>query len=221
MLPQHIFIDLDGTLFRSEDDIRDAWRLTLNELDLACPHFERTFRVGPSLQVMAEMLFPGMGLGSKIFPVFKRHYDASLLQKTLPYPGVDGWLRGLAASGRRLYTLTNKRLRPTTMLVRRHGWQELFVEVLGSDSFDLPMPSKSAMLKLALKKFGIEPASAAMVGDTPEDVMAGKGVGAYTVACGWGYAALGELRKARPDVIISLSDIADNTKSLFQGGNSI
>lgn len=209
MFPKYIFLDLDGTLFRSEDDIRDAWRSTLAELELDCPHFENVFRVGPSLQAMTEMLFPGEGLDSRIVPVFKRYYDASPLHKTVPYPGVDGWLRYLATSGHRLYTLTNKRLRPTTMLVCRYGWQELFASVLGSDSFNLPMPSKAALLKLALEKFGIEPSAAAMIGDTPEDVEAGKCAGTFTVACNWGYASRGQLQKAQPDVTISLSDIAE------------
>ena len=208
MFPKCIFIDLDGTLFRSAEDIRSAWCSTLDELQLDCPLFEHVFHVGPSLQAMTEMLFPGQGLASKILPVFKRHYDASPLLNTLPYPGVDGWLHRLAAAGHQLYTLTNKRLKPTMMLVCRHGWESLFKAVLGSDSFDLQVPTKPAMLKMALKRFDIEPASAAMVGDTPEDISAGKSAGTFTVACDWGYASRDLLQKAGPDVIISLDDIS-------------
>ena len=208
MFPKCIFIDLDGTLFRSAEDIRSAWCSTLDELQLDCPQFEHVFHVGPSLQAMTEMLFPGQGLASKILPVFKRHYDASPLLNTLPYPGVDGWLHRLAAAGHQLYTLTNKRLKPTMMLVCRHGWESLFKAVLGSDSFDLQVPTKPAMLKMALKRFDIEPASAAMVGDTPEDISAGKSAGTFTVACDWGYASRDLLQKAGPDVIISLDDIS-------------
>ena len=208
MFPKCLFIDLDGTLFRSAEDIRSAWCSTLDELQLDCPQFEHVFHVGPSLQAMTEMLFPGQGLASKILPVFKRHYDASPLLNTLPYPGVDGWLHRLAAAGHQLYTLTNKRLKPTMMLVCRHGWESLFKAVLGSDSFDLQVPTKPAMLKMALKRFDIEPASAALVGDTPEDISAGKSAGTFTVACDWGYASRDLLQKAGPDVIISLDDIS-------------
>ena len=214
MFPKRLFIDLDGTLFRSAEDIRNAWRSTLDELQLDCPHFERVFHVGPSLQAMTEMLFPGQGLSSKIVPVFKRHYDASSLVNTLPYPGVDGWLHRLAAAGHQLYTLTNKRLGPTMMLLCRHGWKSLFKAVLGSDSFGLQVPTKPTMLKMALERFDIEPASAAMVGDTPEDILAGKSVGTFTVACDWGYASRELLQKAEPDVIISLNDISVNYKAI-------
>lgn len=218
MYPKHLFIDLDGTLFRSEEDIRGAWRATLAELQLDCPQFERIFRVGPSLQAMTELLFPGAGLASTIVPVFKRHYDSSPLLNTLPYPGVDGWLRGLSKEGHCLYTLTNKRLRPTEMLVRRHGWEGLFKAILGSDSFALRVPTKPAMLRMALERFGVEPTTAAMVGDTPEDVVAGKGAGTFTVACDWGYSSRDQLQNARPDVIISLSEILDNPS---KGGISL
>ena len=214
MFPKCIFIDLDGTLFRSAEDIRSAWCSTLDELQLDCPQFEHVFHVGPSLQAMTEMLFPGKGLASKILPVFKRHYDASPLLNTLPYPGVDGWLHRLAAAGHQLYTLTNKRLKPTMMLVCRHGWESLFKAVLGSDSFDLQVPTKPAMLKMALKRFDIEPASAAMVGDTPEDISAGKIAGTFTVACDWGYASRDLLQKAGPDVIISLDDISVDSNAI-------
>ena len=210
MLPRHIFFDLDGTLFRSEEDIRNAWYSTLTELELDCPQFEQVFRVGPSLQAMSEMLFPGMGLASKISLVFKRHYDASQLTNTVPYPGVDGWLRGLADMGHCLYTLTNKRLRPTRMLIERYGWQGLFTSVMGSDSFELSVPTKPDMLKLALKQLDIEPMHAAMVGDTPEDIAAGAFAGTFTVACDWGYATLDQLKMANPDVTIGLSDIQKN-----------
>ena len=213
MLPRHIFLDLDGTLFHSEEDIRYAWRLTLDELKLGCPQFERTFRVGPSLKSMAEMLFPGRGLQDKIIPVFKRYYDASSLPNTLPYPGVDGWLRGLAASGHLLYTLTNKRLAPTEMLVRRYGWWNLFVDVVGSDSFGQFPLSKADMLRFMLERFSIRPADAAMVGDTPEDVRAGREAGVFTVACSWGYSSVDDLRKAEPDSMIFPSDILDRDKT--------
>ena len=207
MSPVHIFMDLDGTLFRSEEDIRGAWRVTLEELKLDCPQFDRVFRVGPSLQAMTEELFPGMGMAARIVPIFKRHYDASQLERTLPYPGVDKWLRSLSAMGCRLYTLTNKRLKPTMMLVERYGWMGLFEKVLGSDSFELSVPTKSAMLKLALESLSIAPPEAMMVGDTPEDVVAGREAGTRTAACSWGYASLDELQKARPDVIIDLSNL--------------
>ena len=220
MFPKYLFIDLDGTLFRSDEDIRGAWHSTLNELKLDCPHFDRVFRVGPSLQAMTEMLFPGKGLGPKIVPIFKRYYDTSPLQNTLPYPGVDGWLRHLVDSGHCLYTLTNKRLKPTSMLIKRHGWQEVFSDVLGSDSFDLPMPSKPTLLKLALERLNIEPSSAAMIGDTTEDVVAGKQAGTFTVACDWGYAPRYQLQKSQPDAIISLSEIIKKPIELIKEKSS-
>lgn len=217
MFPKHLFLDLDGTLFRSGEDIRHAWLATLEELNLPCPQFDRVFRIGPSLQAMAEELFPGKGLGPKITSVFKRHYDASPLDNTVPYPGVDDWLRSLSASGHWLGILTNKRLAPTWKLVRRHGWESLFAEVLGCDSFNPPAPSKAIMLESTLKRLGIEPSDAAMVGDTPGDIQAGKSAGTLTVACNWGYAPLDELRLEQPDVILDLSDL----RRLAERGSAI
>ena len=187
--PKNLFFDLDGTLFRSEEDIRTTWKDTLAEMKIDCPQFNSIFRVGPSLQQVQSMLFPNISDETRIrmFNLFKGKYDTSSLPNTAPYDGIGSWLTALHGQGHRLFTMTNKRLRPTMMLVKRNGWEPIFSRIYGGDSIPGKKATKSELLTFALTEMGIAPGDAIIFGDTDEDITAGKTTGLKTCFCDWGY----------------------------------
>ena len=217
-LIKHIFLDLDGTLFQSAVDIRNAWISTLTDLQIPCPHFDKCFRVGPSLDTMLHMLFPEIDIETekKVTSLFKRHYDASDLPNTIPYPGINEWLQELHAHGYKLSTMTNKRLKPTRMLLARSNWTDYFDRILGSDSFDIQHPTKSLLLDAAIKEFSLSPQESIMVGDTAEDIKAGQSAGCRTCFCTWGYGDRAEITPLRPDIQLELSSLS-NFRNFTEG----
>ena len=52
------FFDFDGTLGDTRNGICNAWKQTIAELGVECPDFDRLFRVGPPVDMMAKLLFP-------------------------------------------------------------------------------------------------------------------------------------------------------------------
>ena len=209
-LIKNIFLDLDGTLFQSDVDIRNAWMSTLTELQIPCPHFDKFFRVGPSLDTMLHLLFPCIDVETekKITSLFKQHYDASDLPNTIPYPGIDEWLKGLHTHGYTLSTMTNKRLKPTRMLLERSNWTDYFDLILGSDSFDIQHPTKSRLLDAAIKGNCLSPQESVMVGDTAEDIKAGQSAGCRTCVCTWGYGYSAEIARLHPDMRLDFPSLS-------------
>ena len=123
-----VLFDLDGTLCRSEEDIILAWQETLDTLGLSCPRFRSLFRVGPSLQEMTDILFPGISRERKeeIIREFKFRYDNSPFPGTVPYEWADAMLAALKHAGRKLAVVTNKRQGPTRFLLKKFGWETQF-----------------------------------------------------------------------------------------------
>ena len=206
----YIFFDFDGTLCASEADIRAAWEKTISSLHLTCPDFRRIFRVGPSAEEMVDELFPDLPQEMKKNAVrnFKFSYDNSPFEHTIPYPWVNDLLRHCMEAGCNLYILTNKRIKPTAKLIRKCGWDGLFVKTFHPDSIEGKVLKKADMLHYALELLSCPADSAMIVGDTVGDIAAGKKNGIRTIGVTWGYGSADELKKAKADDIWTEEEVS-------------
>lgn len=59
------------------------------------------------------------------------------------------------------------------------------------------------MVPAALDRLGLGAAQAMFVGDTVNDVAAGRSAGVRTIGAGWGYVGPGPLRCAGADVVLT------------------
>jgi len=209
---QHWFFDFDGTLCDTEADIKSAWRAALRNIGRDCPHFDRVYRTGPTLDQVVYMLFDDATpeLVNAVKAQFRTCYDASGFPATRPYPWVPGWIADLKRQGCHVYVATNKRWNPTRLLMVKFGWDVLFDGYYSFDMFvdsarsprrgDPTKPqralSKAELLAEVMRLRGIDPADAVMVGDTKGDVSSGAAAGMYTIGCTWGYGTREELEDA-------------------------
>lgn len=188
---KHWFFDFDGTLFDTEEDIKLAWVAVLKLLKLETPDFEARYKTGPSLPDMARTLFPDRPdverIVADVKANFGRVYDDAGFPNTKPYPEAIAWIKALKASGKELYVATNKRRRPTVMLLEKFGLLGLFTEVYTSDCLPGRTLRKPEYLAHALETRGIDPADAVMVGDTAIDVRGGRANGMGVKTVDWGY----------------------------------
>ena len=207
---QHWFFDFDGTLCDTEADIKSAWRAALRNIGRDCPHFDRVYRTGPTLDQVVYMLFDDATpeLVNAVKAQFRTCYDAGGFPATRPYPWVPAWIADLKRQGCHVYVATNKRWNPTRLLMAKLGWDELFDGYYTFDMFvdserlagTLALPrralSKAELLAEVMRLRGIDPADAVMVGDTKGDVASGASAGMYTIGCTWGYGTREELEDA-------------------------
>lgn len=194
------FFDLDGTLADTDRDIREAWKLALADLGLACPDFDAKFVAGPPIDEMVRTLFPGCATARLIDDVragFAHHYDHDGFPNTAEYPGVLDRVRALKASGDKAYIVTNKRFVGATAMAKKFGWDRVFDGLYAGDMYkDDPAIGKlrkSELLKRILAELGVTATTCAMVGDTESDFEAARANGIASVAVAWGYGTPEEL----------------------------
>ena len=217
---QYWFFDFDGTLCDTEADIKAAWRAAICDLGLECPQFDSVYRTGPSINDITRELFPSHcdidGLIKRIRAAFARVYDSSGFPATVPYPGIEKWLERLKASGAKVYIATNKRLKALELLLRKFGWDRLLDGWYASDMDPSNVRKKTDFLRDALLELGARPENCVMVGDTIDDISAGKANNMRTIGVLWGYGKREDIAKA--DVLLTNPPGNDILSAVFPSG---
>lgn len=82
---------------------------------------------------------------------------------------------------------------------------ESLLEVLVGAGEAPPKPDPGG-IQLALKRLGVVPEEAIVVGDSPEDIGAGSAARSMTVGCGWGFHPLLDLAEAGADITFHVGE---------------
>jgi len=207
-----VIFDLDGTLVDSGADIAaaagharraagleplpDAVTIgyvgdgTRRLLERVLAHDLRTGELGPPVATAALE----QGLAD-----FGDHYAEHLLEHTVLYPGIAGLLERLV--DRRLMIATNKPRRFTLAILAGLGIADRFERVVAGDDAPVRKPDP-AHLAACLAGTALGPERCVMVGDSPNDVLAARGLGMPAVAVSWGLVARRRLVAAAPTVLV-------------------
>ena len=135
----------------------------------------------------------------------RRHRDLVEL-----FEGMDRLLADLHKQGVKLAVVTGKSRNTALMTLDLLGVRDRFDVVYAGDDVERQKPDPMA-LELALDVLAHDdPASAAMIGDSAADVIAGKGAGITTIGVLWGSPDHPELLAAGPDVVCgSIADLRE------------
>lgn len=187
--PELIVIDLDGTLIDSAPDL--AYALEGMRRRLGLPPLRKEVMsqwIGNGVSLLVKRALTGemepAGEPERFeeaMAVFSEIYAAHLFDRGGIYPGVWEGLEKLKGEGYLLACVTNKHSRFTRPLMERSGLGRYFDYVGCGDEFERQKPDPLPLLKTA-ERFGVEPAKAVMVGDSINDVRAGRAAG-FTVVC--------------------------------------
>ena len=193
-----IIFDLDGTLIDSLDDLTDATNYMLGLFDrkaLTPPEVRRL--VGQGARNLVERAMPGASADEVDagLTAFLAYNEAHIADRTRPYPGVEETLGRLRDGGNAMAVVSNKNVALCRKILTVLGIDAYFAAVLGADSLPFRKPSPEPVLQL-LRDFGVSAGAAAMVGDSINDIAAGKGAGVVTVGCTYGYGDISELAEA-------------------------
>ena len=193
-----IVFDLDGTLIDSIPDLTDAVNHIRTKFSLSLlSQAEVTALVGEGAQRLVEEALPGLspadqqtGLDSFLAYNF-RH----LIDKTRFYPGVTETLQILKESGYILAVASNKSEPHCKEILRLLQADHYFEAILGAESAAERKPSPAPIFHL-MRQFGVSPSETVMVGDSINDIRAGKSAGVLTIGCEFGYGTDDELKDA-------------------------
>ena len=135
---------------------------------------------------------------AELFEAFQAAY-ARHSQSIKAFPGVADMLTAVRAAGISTAVVTSKgRLRYEPDAARIGLAHEIDVAVCAGEAS--PKPDPAGVLE-ALRRLGADPACAAMVGDTPVDIVAGVTDGVTAIGVAWGHSGGDLLRDAGAHVI--------------------
>jgi haloacid dehalogenase superfamily, subfamily IA, variant 3 with third motif having DD or ED/haloacid dehalogenase superfamily, subfamily IA, variant 1 with third motif having Dx(3-4)D or Dx(3-4)E len=187
-----LVFDLDGTLVDSKEDIANAVNVALESFDLPPlpnPVIYSYVGDGASALILRALPPEKADLLPEVLDRFLAYYQRHLLDTTRAYPGVVEALRKWAGIYR-MAVLTNKGVAMTQEILSGLSLDGYFFEVRGGDSFGTKKPDPEGLLHI-LREAGVDAQEAIMVGDSRNDVLAGKAAGALTCGVTYGLGASG------------------------------
>ena len=180
-----VLFDLDGTLIDSGPIILASMQHAVRTvLDREIARDELAATVGGQ-GLVAQMTQLAPDRVDELIEVYRAHNDP--LHETLEaFAGMVDVLPRMRAEGRRLGIVTAKRHRTVALAFDRVPWlEEQFDVVVAHEDTERHKPDPDPVLE-ALRRLGAKPEEAAYVGDSPFDIRAAKGAGAFAVAVSWG-----------------------------------
>jgi HAD superfamily hydrolase (TIGR01509 family) len=190
-------LDIDGTLIDSNDAHAHAWvdvgkefgyKLDFNEV-------RRLIGMGgdkvlPILTGLEDGSDEGERMNKRRGEIFREEYLPTLS----PFPHARELLERFRADGLALVIATSASKKDMGGLLKKIGVEDLIDEKTSSSDADNSKPDPD-IIQAALKKAGVRPSEALMLGDTPYDVEAARKAGVRTVALrcgGWSAEDLGD-----------------------------
>lgn len=219
-LPDALVLDLDGTLIDSAADLADAVNSLLHEMGLPAVSLEAVRgMIGDGLGMLAfrALTAAGAAPARADVPVFAarllQHYiDPARVPRTEVYAGVPETLAALVQAGVKLGLCTNKAQAATELVLKKTGLGKYLNCVVGQDLAPRPKPD-AAHVQAVLGPLG-NPARAVMVGDSVNDLKAGRAAGLPVILVTYGYGTPAALAEADA----TIDHFADLPKALAQLG---
>lgn len=200
-----VLFDVDGTLLDTREFVFSGFEHAFFMCGFAPPTREvLNLEIGRTLeQIYTDFCGPDF---VDELTEHHRSFQAANLHLAVPYEGTLQTLEALKTAGFRMAAVTGRSRRTSLSTLERAGIQPFLDVVISLEDTPAvkpdPAPFRAALDALDLAT----PTTVAVVGDTPQDIAAGRALGAFTVAATYGFHSDAVLR-ADPDA--SISDIRE------------
>ena len=198
-----MLFDLDGTLIDSLADLRAS----ANHLRAAfglppvSAEIARTY-VGDGVFKLMERSLAELGPFEPVrevaWRIYAEHHIEQCTALVRPYPGVREHLALWRSEGRRLAVVTNKQQRFVAKILAHLELTDCFAAVICGDTLAVKKPDPEPLHE-ALRRVGGAAPEALMVGDSLQDLRAGKAAGTRTAAALFGFTDAAVLRAEGAD----------------------
>jgi 2-phosphoglycolate phosphatase len=216
-----ILFDLDGTLVDSRRDIAAACNFALaavgrppSPVDVIAAY------VGDGARMLVARALeeaPGDAMVTHALAAFQAYYAEHAAVYTTWMPGARE--AAIAFSDRPLGLVTNKPRVAALAVLDALSARGLFEAIVAGEDAPLKPDPRGVLAALAGLQAPVSPAEAWVVGDGPQDVLAGRAAGCVTVGVRGGFASDERLEAAAPDVVLdSMHELVPLVRGLEQGG---
>jgi phosphoglycolate phosphatase len=197
-----IFFDLDGTIVNSREAYYEAARTAFQAMGQKPPEKEASLEIPRRLEQKQPINDIIKGDTHEFLRVYLKTYYSITTEKTKPLPNVSTVLELL--SGKAKLALITMRCVPKESIIKElelFGIAKYFSYVVTALDTHKPKPSPEALLT-CVNALDVQMCDCVIVGDSVNDIKAGKAAGAKTVAVLSGIFSLEDVAKENPDLII-------------------
>lgn len=202
-----IVFDLDGTLIDSMPDLAAAVNAVMEAFELPAVDESLVSNwIGNGMQVLVTRALKHQGLEpseaqlKEAYQVCASAYAKISGQHSVFFPGVRMVLKSLSQAGYPLAILTNKPSQFMPHIIEDFGLEGVFDLVLGGDCLPQRKPDPMGLHHVC-DKWQLEPSQLLMVGDSKNDIEAGKAAGAKTLGLTYGYNYGEHIGLSQPDAV--------------------
>ncbi len=204
-LPLLFVFDLDGTLVDSSVDITRACNHALAAFGRAPLTHDAIARlVGDGARLLIARAFGMEPRSAEVdapLAAYNSFYELHPADATWLVPGMSEVLAALAPRAQ-LGVCTNKPRAITVQVLERLGITSRFAVVYAGG--DGPLKPDPAGMRACCNNLGVAPKHAVLVGDSPQDVLAGRAAGALTIGLAMEiFGPADALRAAEPDLLFA------------------
>lgn len=205
--PKRIFFDFDGTLIDSRKRLYELFRELRPDCALTFDEYWKIKRSRVDQKTLLKRLF---ACEDAEISEFARRWrerveDDDLLALDRPFPLAEALLKRIRSAQGLLFLVT-ARQHPEKVerQLERWGWRNLFEGVFVTRQ----TRSKATLVE---EKIGTTDEGDVFVGDTGEDILAGKKLGMKTIAVASGFLSGEILREYSPNLLVnSVGEIYEN-----------
>lgn len=198
-----IVFDLDGTLLDTAPDVHLCSNLALRAMglpEISLAQARASIGPGPDNFARVTLGEQHMHRFGEFIALFRQLYQERCLIQTRPFSGVVELLERL--QGYQLAIATNKPGLYTRRILAGLALARYFAVVICPEEVAHLKPHPE-MILTAMARTRATASTTLVVGDTDNDIHAGKAAGARTCAVTWGYGPRATLEALLPDFVIA------------------
>lgn len=194
---QTILFDLDGTLTDPGMGITNSVMYALEKLGYEIPPRQALYKfIGPPLHDSFQDFY-GMNTQQtdEAVRLFREYFARQGIRENALYPRIPEMLERLGGAGKHLVLATSKPEQWAKMVMEQFGLDRYVRDIAGA-TMTRERNKKGQVIAYALEAFGVDPATAVMVGDREHDILGGRENGLPGIGVTYGYGSREELEQA-------------------------
>ena len=190
-----VLFDLDGTLLDTASDLISSLNHALQEEGLPCASAEQIKPyISHGAAAMVSQYLNGScndEIHSRILEHMLNDYQNHIAERTELFSGMANILDTLESRNIKWGVVTNRRERFTHLLMDAFNLTSRAACIVSGDTTAYSKPRPEPMLA-ACKQAGVKPQQCLFIGDSANDIEAGKSAGMKTMAAAYGYLKQGD-----------------------------